>query len=205
MATYASAFASVSRISNLLPLLALLVFTGCTQVGERTELSVGYYDISGNSFKELDQQISLHGPRVEGVGKALAATRIRMVPVIRFRKKNGLCMVSHARVKVKARVTLPRLSSSRKLRQELELAWQNLEKYARIHEAIHVAIADQFAVRIENAVKSLPPQENCSDLEDTARQLAGFHLQLHEAEQLKFDAEEKIRIDRLISRTKPAS
>lgn len=185
------AFKTLAKIALLLSL------TGCTSVGERTQLSVGYYDIKGTSFSELDQQILLHGPTVEGVGKALAATKIKMVPDIRFSQKGGKCFLTKTRVNVKARVTLPRLANRRQLKKSLQRAWRNLEEYARLHEAVHVAIADHHALEIEKSLAAMPPANDCDTLKTNARRLAAKMLVKHEQEQLKFDAKEKKRIKSL--------
>ncbi|MFK5979098.1 MAG: DUF922 domain-containing protein [Rhizobiaceae bacterium] len=184
-------------LRTLIKIALLSSLAGCTYVGERTQLSVGYYDIKGTSFSELDQQILLHGPTVEGVGKALAATKIKMVPDIRFAQKDGKCFLTKTRVNVQARVTLPRLANRRQLKKSLQRAWRNLEEYARLHEAVHVAIADHHALEIEKSLATLQPANDCDTLKISARSLAAKMLEKHEQEQLKFDAKEKKRIKSL--------
>jgi len=184
-------------LRNTGKILLFSLLAGCNSVGERTLLSIGYYDIKGTSFSQLDQQISLHGPTVEGVGKALAATKIKMVPDIRFSQKNGKCYLTRTRVNVHARVTLPRLTNRHQLKKNLRNAWQNLEEYARLHEAVHVAIADQHALKIEKSLAAMAPAKNCETLKANARSLAARLLEKHEQEQLQFDAKEKIRIQKL--------
>ena len=186
-------------------LFALIFISACTSVGERTQLSVGYYNVRGDNFEQLDQQIALHGPEVDGVGKALAATRIRMVPDVRYMRKGDGCSISKAKVNVQAKVTLPRLAQSRRTSPDLRRAWSNLEEYARVHEAVHVAIADRHALMIEKALIDLPPQPTCRQLQDLARQTAGKMLTDHEAEQLNFDAQERQRIDAIIKKRAQAS
>ena len=171
----------------------------CTPVGDRTQLSVGYYAVSGSSFEELDEQIALHGPRVSGVGRALAATSIRMIPDFRFSMANGRCQVSSARVSVSAHVTLPRLAEPRTMRRSVVRAWDDLESYARLHEAVHVSIADRYALGVERAVMALGPARECSQLRNAAAGIFRDWMVRHEAEQLRFDAEERERIARLIA------
>lgn len=183
-------------------LAAAALLVACTSVGERTQLSVGYYSIRGNSFAELDQQIALHGPTVSGVGRALAATNVRMLPDFRFASDGGACRVSHARVSVKAHVTLPRLDSQQKLRQELSRAWTNLEQYARLHEAVHVAIADGYAVKAEEQVMAQQPQPDCSTLRDNTVVLFRRLMADHERDQLRFDEQEQRRIAALVALTR---
>ncbi len=182
-------------------LVATVLVPACSSVGERTQLSVAYYSISGESFAEIDQQIALHGPTVTGVGKALAATNIRMVPDFRFAMRGSQCEVVSALVSVKAHVTLPRLATQQRLRQKLSKAWNNLEQYARLHESIHVSIADGYAVRAEEEIRALEGEPSCEALREKA--IARFRSLMveHERDQLQFDLEERVRIANIVRRT----
>lgn len=182
--------------------LAGVLLAACSAVGERTSLSVGYYSIQGESFEDIDQQIALHGPSVMGVGKALAATTVRMSPEFNVGWSDGACRMTSARVSVQAHVTLPKLTSQQRLRTELAKAWDNLEQYARLHESVHVAIADKHAVKAEKAVMALPPEASCDAMRTNAAMLFRQLMVEHEADQLKFDAEERLRIAGLVNRTK---
>lgn len=181
---------------------AAVLLAGCSAVGERTSLSVGYYSIHGETFEDIDQQIALHGPSVLGVGKALAATTVRMSPEFNVGWSDGACRMAGARVNVQAHVTLPKLTSQQRLRSELAKAWDNLEQYARLHESVHVAIADKHAVKAEKAVMALAPEPSCESLRANAALLFRQLMVEHEAEQLRFDAEERLRIAGLVNRTK---
>ncbi|MEC9343834.1 MAG: DUF922 domain-containing protein, partial [Pseudomonadota bacterium] len=174
----------------------------CTPVGERTQLSVGYYSIAGETFEELDQQIALHGPTVSHVGRALAATNVRMLPDFRFAYSGGQCMVTGARVDVAAHVTLPRHASPASMRRELSKAWNNLEQYARLHESVHVAIADSYALKAEQAVSALPPEPDCQTLRANAVLVFRRLMAEHESEQIRFDEDEKERIAALVRRSR---
>jgi len=184
--------------------LALVAFAaaGCTEVGERTQLSVGYYSISGRTFDELDEQIALHGPSVTGVGRALAATNVRMVPEFAFEYRGGKCHVKSARVRVQAHVTLPRLDSTEQLKRGLSQAWNNLEQYARLHESVHVSIADNYALAAEKIVRELPPEADCETLRTNAVLAFRGSMAEHEREQIRFDEEERERITALILKSR---
>jgi len=182
---------------SLLGAISLLV--ACTSVGERTVVSVGYYTVTGDTFNEVDQQIKIHGPEVTGVGKALASTDLRMLPQIKYELVNGACRVSNARINVKARVTLPRHSNVNSLKSELAQAWNSLEEYARVHEAVHLAIADRYAVEMEEAINRLQPQSDCVEMRERVQQTFSRLFEEHHREQLQFDADEKARIRGLVA------
>lgn len=177
-----------------------LMLAACTSIGERTQISVGYYTVKGETFSELDRQISLHGPKVAGVGKALAATSIRMIPDVSFALSRGECRITRARINVKARVTLPRHANIKKVERELQRAWNSLEEYARLHETVHVAIADKYALRTENRILRLKPQENCAIMRTRILEISSEIFKQHDLEQLKFDADEQQRIGKLLAK-----
>lgn len=192
---------SMKFSTRFLPLFAALL-AACTSVGDRTQLSVGYYSIRGESFAELDQQIALHGPSVSGVGRALAATNVQMLPDFRFKFVDGTCLVDSARVSVKAHVTLPKLASAENLRRDLSHAWDNLEQYARLHEAVHVSIADGYAVKAEKAIMALPAEKDCNTLRANAIVMFRRIMAEHERDQLQFDEDEKSRISAIVARNR---
>lgn len=185
-------------------ILAILAsaLSACSASGERTSVSVGYYAIKGDSFEALDQQIGLHGPNVEGAGRALAATTVRMIPNFRFGYESGACRVLEARVTVNAHVLLPKLASPEALKQALSRAWDNLEQYARLHESVHVSIADRHAAQAEKAILALPPEADCSSLRANAAQAFRREMAEHQRDQLQFDEDERGRIADLMRRTR---
>lgn len=179
-------------------LTGTLALAACTSIGERTVVSVGYYTVSGETFSEVDRQIKIHGPVVMGVGKALASTDLRMLPNVKYKLANGACQVSNARINVKARVTLPRHSNVNRLKSELAQAWNSLEEYARVHEAVHLAIADRYAIIMETAINKLKPQPDCVEMRDKVQSTFETLFEEHHREQLQFDADEKARIQSLV-------
>ena len=183
-------------------LLVALSAAACTEVGERTQLSVGYYLINGRTFDELDQQVALHGPAVTGTGRALAATNIRMVPEFAYDFRNGSCFVKSAHVRVQAHVTLPKLETETRLARGLSRGWNNLEQYAREHEAVHVRIADSYALRAEREILALSPEPDCETLRGNVSLAFRRLMADHEREQIQFDEDEKQRIKRLVAKTR---
>jgi predicted secreted Zn-dependent protease len=185
-----------------LVILAAALLAGCTSsaINQRTSVNVGFYDVRGTSFAELDKQIALHGPKVAGVGKAVAATAIRMIPDVRFKVTNNLCAVESAKVRVQAKVTLPRFSDRSRAKRELRGAFNNLETYTRLHEAVHVSIADQHAELAEKKILGLKPQDNCETLTKLAAREFQTIMARHEKAQLEFDANEQARLAKLDKR-----
>ena len=181
------------RLIKLTTFGLLALTAGCTAVSSRTNVSVGYYDVGGSSFSELDRQIALHGPQVPGVGKAIAATSVRMTPDIRFGHVDGQCRVTRTKVKVQANVTLPRFAGRKAATEKLKGAIDNIEAYARLHEAVHVSIADTFAEKAEKEIAALPPAQDCDLLRGRIMATHNRIMKEHQAAQLEFDAQEQRR------------
>lgn len=189
-----------NQTKTFLIVAGMAFLAACTSVGERTVVSVGYYSVGGETFDELDQDIQLHGPNVLGVGKALASTDLRIIPNIRYAVSGNGCEVSSARVNVNARVTLPRHTNERNLKRDLANAWNNLKEYAKVHEAVHVAIADRYAIRMEEALMALSASETCQEMRAQAKSTFSDLFKQHHREQLAFDEAEKLRIRKLLAR-----
>jgi predicted secreted Zn-dependent protease len=181
-------------VKFLFALCAAALLSACTTSGERTRIKVGFYDVRGESFEELDRQISLHGPRVDGVGKAIAATGIRMLPEIRTRISNGECSVASIRVRVKADVTLPRRRGATSRNADVNRAFNNLQEYAKLHEAVHVTIADRYAAEAEKRISRLPARKSCRQLYKDIGTAFAEVMDEHRRAQLEFDIQENKRI-----------
>jgi len=180
---------------------SLILLAGCVSSQDRAAVNVGYYNVKGTSFAELDREIALHGPTVDGVGKAIASTRVRMIPDVRYANAVGLCTVAKARISVIADVTLPRLSDRNRVDSNLRKAFSNIEEYARLHEAVHVDIAEQHASMAEEKITALPAKATCDMLQKDVLATFSSVMTAHEAAQQAFDAREQ---QRFASNRRPA-
>lgn len=188
----------VAIIGLALPALALV---GC-QSTQQSQVSIDYYRISGNSTADLDAEIKRKGPKINGGSHAVAVARIKMLPRITFEKIAGGCRVENAKVAVDARVTLPQWTGRDSADPKLAKAWDNIDRYTRLHEATHVKIAFNYAKRIEEEVIAQPVMESCSRVRATTKAIVDRNLKEHDAAQLKYDADEQERFSMLAKRTK---
>lgn len=191
-----------SKLVKYGALTAAVLLASCNSIGERTVFSVGYYTVNGDTFEEVDNQIELHGPNVAGVGKALASTDLQMQPVISYAAFSGGCRVDSARVNVRAKVTLPRHANIRRVKREVARAWTSLEEYARAHEAVHLAIADNYALKMEDTITALKPENDCSRMRRTVSEAFSILFEEHHKEQLQFDQDEKERIQNIAKQSR---
>lgn len=178
------------------PLVAALALSGCQLTKSR--VSVDYYAISGDSTAKLDREIRRKGPRIDGGRHAVAVARIRMVPNIRYQPTTNGCRIQRARVNVDARVTLPLWTGRRGASKKLGKAWDNIDRYTRLHESVHVAIAFRYAGEMETALRKLTSRVSCADLRDRAGKLIKERLAAHDAAQRQFDEDEQRRLSRVL-------
>ncbi len=172
--------------------LSLLGLSGC-QVAQKSKVSVDYYQISGNSTAALDREIRSKGPRVHGGRNAVAVARIKIIPNIVFGPNKVTCSVTKAKVSVDARVTLPKWTGRARASAKLVKAWDSIDKYTRLHESVHVAIAFRFAKSMETELLKLNREGPCVSIRQRANQIINEHLQEHDKMQRKFDADEQKR------------
>ncbi|MEP0944264.1 MAG: DUF922 domain-containing protein [Rhizobiaceae bacterium] len=192
----------VKRIAPILSVvLPALVLAAC-QSTSQSQVSIDYYRISGNSTADLDKEIKRKGPKINGGQHAVAVARIKMFPKVTYERVAGGCRVESAKVSVDARVTLPQWTGREKATGKLAEAWDNIDRYTRLHEATHVNMAFSFAKRIEDEVRALPSMASCAPLRVATKAVVDSKLKEHDAAQRKYDEDEQERFSMLAKRTK---
>jgi predicted secreted Zn-dependent protease len=160
-------------------------------------LSVSFYEVSGTTAEALDSQLRHKGPLVPGQGRALAATTVAITPAVTLEEAAGLCRVASASASASAGVRLPRWRDRQSAEAELATTWDNFERYAVIHEFVHVAIAEQHADLLEARLRALPQTANCAALRARVTRTIAEVMAAHGRAQEGFDASEQERLGRL--------
>ena len=169
-----------------------LAIAGCTSTG--SSVKVSYYSIGGTSLPGIDREIRRKGPRIGRDRHAVAVARIKMNPHMRFQRVAEGCSIAKAKVDVNARVTLPAWTGRDTANARLAKAWDNIDRYTRLHEGTHVAIAFRHAKRLERDLEALAPARTCALARQNARILVREALVVHDAQQRLFDRNEKLRL-----------
>lgn len=189
------------KLNRLVAIIGVAVLAAC-QSTQESQVSVDYYRITGNSTADLDAEIRRKGPKINGGSHAVAVARIKMLPRITFEKFARGCRVENAKVAVDARVTLPQWTGRDTADPKLAKAWDNIDRYTRLHEATHVNIAFSYAKRIEDEVRALPTMQSCSQIRAITKSIVDRNLKEHDAAQRKYDEDEQKRFSMLAKRTK---
>ena len=184
-------------------LVPLLLLCGC-QLLQQNQVSVDYYKISGTTTAALDREIKRKGPKINGGLHAVAVARIKMFPKVTYEKIGDRCHVDTAKVTVDAKVTLPKWTSRAESSKQLGEAWDNIDRYTRLHEATHVNMAFSYAKRMEDSILALPPMKTCKKLRARTKRLVDRYLKEHDAAQRKYDRDEQQRFAELARQQKAA-
>lgn len=176
-----------------------LLLAGCTTT-PKAEVNVGYYQVSGNTEKKIERQLSLRGPHIPGKGRALAAAKISMEQRVQVAEAPGWCRVAGAEIKIRAEVTLPKWKQRDSATPELARKWDNFATYAEAHERVHVSIAESYAAELERKLKAIPTQSNCDTVSSIVSTISKDVVTRMNAAQDKFDADEEKRLSILAER-----
>jgi len=184
------------------PLIAAVItvaagsLSGCA-VTPDTTVTLDYYQVGGTTLRQIDQEIKNKGPKVNGSDHAVAVANISMTPDISFQPTAGGCMIKRARIKVRATVVLPQWKNRKYADKELAQTWDNLDRYTRLHEAVHVSIAEKHARQIENRLIALKSNKSCEATGEIVKRIIADAMKRHEREQKSFDASEQNKFARL--------
>ena len=163
------------KLNRLVAIIGVAVLAAC-QSTQESQVAGDYYRITGNSTADLDAEIRRKGPKINGGSHAVAVARIKMLPRITFEKFARGCRVENAKVAVDARVTLPQWTGRDAADPKLAKAWDNIDRYTRLHEATHVNIAFSYAKRIEDEVRALPTMQSCSQFRAITKSIVDRNL-----------------------------
>lgn len=177
---------------RLTSLIAVLALGGCAA---GPAVTTGFYDIKASTASQIDREIRLKGP---ADGHAIAATEIRFVPEVLTKAVDARgCRVGQARIRVSAKIILPRWQDRRSSEPGLNKAFDNLAAYAKIHEQVHVDIANLAARLMEDQMRAIAPQRTCESLENRVERVIRDVRSRHDKAQRAFDLAEKKRLNTL--------
>lgn len=176
--------------------VAALALASCSS----TSVTTGYYEVSGKTGSQLDRSIARNGPMG---GHAFAATQVQILPVA-LKEKIGPegCSVRTASFRVSANITYPRWVNRDGASRELKQGFDVFSDYARLHEQVHVRIAEAAARTMEAEAYEIPPQKDCDRLAFKVKAMIAKVQKQHHKAQLAFDAAEDKRLKALFAKAK---
>ena len=152
-----------------------------------------YYTISGNSARNLYQQMISRGPHV-GRDRALAATSVVTRQSGELVGKSG-CQVRNYRLNLDFTINLPRVKNEKSLSPRLRKRWKAFYQFVRRHEHRHRSIWIGCAAKIESQVRRLKAG-SCRELDAKANKIFQTFSTACEKQHDAFDRAEQKRLAR---------
>jgi predicted secreted Zn-dependent protease len=164
---------------------------------ENLNKTYSYFSVGGRTLDELERELNKRGPKVKSTGQRHpGATRMQFNTRLGYMEKNGSCRVTEATVTVQAKVILPKWRQRGKADQDVRLVWDTLSSDIKRHEDQHVAIATDYARRLERQLLRLGRYKDCKVVAAKAEATADAVLKKHDRAQAKFDETEAANFER---------
>ncbi|MEF2072760.1 DUF922 domain-containing Zn-dependent protease [Consotaella aegiceratis] len=150
-----------------------------------------YFMVRGTSLEELDQELSRHGPVIEGTGMHHpASTEVKFDGRVTYKQTGNRCEVDTANLHLALTITLPKWQPRKAASPEVTLIWKTLESDILRHERRHAEIAKSWLKRTEMAVRNLGTEPTCARMEEKVKATTARYLANHEKAQVDFDKRE---------------
>jgi len=163
---------------------------------ENVNKTYSYFSVGGKTLDELERELNKRGPKVKTTGQRHpGATRMQFNTRLGYMEKNGSCRVTEATVTVKAKVILPRWRQRNGADQDVRLVWDTLSSDIKRHEDQHVAIARDYARKLERQLTRLRSKD-CKTVAAKAEATADALLKKHDQAQAKFDQAEAANFEK---------
>jgi len=187
-----------------LAITAMMLFCLAPQSGTADPLitkTYSYFSISGLTGAELERELSMHGPMLDGTGtRHPGATKIKLGGSVKYKTTGGKCRIIKATVKLETHLTLPRWTNRNRADRETVLIWDTLSSDIKRHEERHAEIARQHARKLEKALEGLYPERTCEKMEARVDATTKSIIDKHGADQDRFDRVEAASFERRMTR-----
>ncbi|HEX5600830.1 MAG TPA: DUF922 domain-containing Zn-dependent protease [Hyphomicrobiaceae bacterium] len=138
----------------------------------KAQETIKYYDVRGSTIEELRREVYSRGP-YDSTGQRFAGWaewRIRWW-FDREQVPQG-CKISRAVTETDIEYTLPRWVDADNAQPELRERWNRFLEALTLHEQGHGELARALAAEIEFAIRNLPPEPTCEELDRKVNELA---------------------------------
>jgi len=151
-------------------ILILLLFITFDSVAKVTVIeNVKYYKVAPSAKSNLLASLNKASPIREGSNIFHGHTKYNIDWRFWWQTKNKQCRFTQVKVTVKLLYTMPKLSIEEK---EVVETWSSWYPNLDIHEKGHGQLAKEFAVKIDKALATMKPRENCNTLESDGNKKA---------------------------------
>lgn len=179
---------------------SLLAVSATAYAQTNVRKSVTYFTIHGKTAADIDRGFARGGPEISDKSRHPGAAQIRFAGDISYREVDGHCMIAKTRVNLTLKIILPRWADRRTASSSLGILWDSLASDIKRHEERHAEIAVQHARQLDAALKALPPQRTCKEMQALANSTTDKQIALHDLDQQRFDRVEMVNFESRITR-----
>jgi predicted secreted Zn-dependent protease len=172
-------------------LLAVSCFALGSSVVHADEAEIVYYDVVGNSARELRHEMDAKGPLGEDGKRFDGHTDWHVTWSYRYAPAADGCRFTELGVTVTATITLPRWTAADEASNKLVEKWQKYLSALRVHENGHYAHGVSAAEEIRALPQSIRASDNCSTLAMQFDSQAASILEKFKAADAAYDTDTK--------------
>ncbi|HWU63200.1 MAG TPA: DUF922 domain-containing protein [Ensifer sp.] len=180
-------------------LCGLVALAALAEADTSVRKSTVYFTVRGKTASQLDNALMRSGPQA-GMSRHPGAAQIKFSGDVKYRETKGSCSVGAARVNLNLKLILPNWGDRNGAPRGLAVLWDSLAGDIKRHEERHAEIATEHAHRLEQAIKSLPAQKTCGEMQALVERTTDKEIALHDADQRHFDEVEMANFEARVMR-----
>jgi predicted secreted Zn-dependent protease len=146
-----------------------------------------YYEIKGNSEKELRSQMCRNGCRVNDGKRYDSVTAWHWRMDYGYDRAPGACSADSFKVALEIDYRYPQWVNTGNAPQPLVDKWNGYLKHLVTHENGHRDLAIEAADELSRAVAALPSARSCAELDREVRALSHEHMEKLNADEKGYD------------------
>jgi predicted secreted Zn-dependent protease len=146
-----------------------------------------YYEISGNSEKELRNQMCRNGCTFNDGKKYDSITTWHVKLDYGYDRAPRACTADSIRVTIAINIRYPKWVRTDDAPQPLVEKWDGYMKNLIMHENGHRDMAVEAAAELSRAVAALPPASSCAELDRDVRALSRERMEKLNADETGYD------------------
>ena len=150
-----------------------------------------YYDIVGDSAKELRRQMDANGPLGEDGKRMDGYTHWNVAWTYGYMPAAGGCKFTELEITLTATITLPRWTPGDDTSRALVKKWQSFISALRVHEDGHYSHGRMAAEEIKSLGQSLRTSDDCSTMAKLFDDQVHSILEKYKVADVAYDADTK--------------
>jgi predicted secreted Zn-dependent protease len=155
------------------------------------DAEIVYYDVVGNSARELRDQMNTKGPLGEGGKRVDGHTDWHVAWSYQYAPAADGCKFTELGITVTATITLPRWAAGDNASNALVKKWQSYIAALRLHEDGHYSHGVRAAEEIKSLGQTLRTSDACSTFAKRFDEQAASILEKYKVADAAYDADTK--------------